>query len=117
MAGYPEEEAAMKEIHAVAVIAARNTLFAFVLISSATGAGALLMESAAAEGKDSGGAGATDPCTVFLKSCLEDCDGASPASYVTCHSQCVIRADACGRSPATTKQTPVPVAKPPAKAQ
>lgn len=107
----------MKEIYVVVVITARNTLLAFVLISSAIGASALLSESAAAEGKDSGGTGASDPCTIFLKGCLEDCAGLPPASYVGCHSQCVIRTDACGRSPSSTKQTPVPVAKPPAKAQ
>jgi hypothetical protein len=95
----------------------RNTLLAFVLISSGIGASALLSESATAEDKDSGGTGGSDPCTILLKGCLDDCAGLPPASYVGCHSQCVVRADACGRSPASTKATPGPVAKPPAKAQ
>jgi hypothetical protein len=107
----------MKEIYVVAVIATRNTLLAFALISSAIGAGVFLSESAAAEGKDSSGAGASDSCTTFLKGCLDDCAGLPPASYVGCHAQCVTRADSCGRSPASTKQSPVPVAKPPVKAQ
>jgi hypothetical protein len=102
----------MKESSVGPAIAARNVVLACVLISSAIGASALLSEPAAAESKDSGG-GASDPCTAYLNSCLEDCAGLPPASYVRCHAQCVVRTDACGRSPASTRQTPVPVAKPP----